>query len=96
MRWVTQGEKPVAELEIYRAGGESSESGTATARPAVDGVTGAQNPNLRGALQEAARQPRIGRCGKMLVSMQLSAFGDVIMGWCGPIDLVTAGLRRLE
>jgi hypothetical protein len=37
LRWVTQGEKPVAELEIYRAGGESSESGTATAPPSVDG-----------------------------------------------------------
>lgn len=96
MRSADQGKEPVAELENDRPGGESSESGTATAPPSVDGLTGAPNPTLLGALQEAARQPRIGRFGKMLVSMQLSAFGDVIMRWCGPIDLVTAGLRRLE
>jgi hypothetical protein len=48
----TQGEKPAAELEIYRPGGESSESGAAAAPPStqVDGVTGAQNPDLSGAL----------------------------------------------
>ena len=30
-RWAAQDEKPIAELEIYRAGGEFSESGPATA-----------------------------------------------------------------
>jgi hypothetical protein len=97
LRSADQGKEPVAELENDRPGGESSESGAIVpTSPSVDGLTGAPNPTLLGALQEAARQPRIGRFGKMLVSMQLSAFGDVIMRWCGPIDLVTAGLRRLE
>ena len=34
-RWAAQDEKPIAELEIYRAGGEFSESGPATAEIAA-------------------------------------------------------------
>jgi hypothetical protein len=35
LRWAAQGEKPVAELEIYRTGGESSGSGPAIAQIAA-------------------------------------------------------------
>jgi hypothetical protein len=50
LRWADQDEKPVAELEIYRPGGESGESGAAPPPTSADSVTGAQNPDLRGAL----------------------------------------------
>ncbi len=60
IRWAAPGEKPVAELEIYRTGGEFSQSGSAGAElqrgscgpsaASADWVTGAENPGLRGTL----------------------------------------------
>ena len=66
--------------------------GDGAAAPALD-LGGRGN---RRAKPEAARQPLIGHFGKVLVSMQLSAFGRIIVRWCGPIDLVTPCPRRLK
>jgi hypothetical protein len=49
LRWTVQGEKPVAELEIYRPGGEFNQT-KATSAASVDGVSGAENLGLRGTL----------------------------------------------
>jgi len=48
LRWAAQGEKPVAELEIYRPGGESSGSG-----PAIAEIAARMDPEGRRELETA-------------------------------------------
>jgi hypothetical protein len=88
LRWTVQGEKPVAELEIYRPGGKFNQT-KATSVASVDGVSGVEN-------LWAARHALIGAPAKMLVFMQLFSRPIIIVMQCGRIDLVTAAPRRLN
>ena len=48
LRWAAQGEKPIAEIEIYRPGGELSQSG-----PPIAEIAGRMDPNGMRELQAA-------------------------------------------